>query len=138
MRKPQVDLNDESIRINFHDYVIDIIFQENRAYETILLGQTEPKELSMYRVKKFYNSNWIKDNNVRFEHKRIKTFFRNGQVLAIDKGIDGRLFLKVYEANEYNEWRGNYFWIASYFENHRLNQNEFYLMDMKNPVRVWK
>ena len=134
IRKPNIEIVDDVISIHFWDYTIEINIEEDKLY---FVCQGERRRILTTNIKKEYDLKTKKDRNNDLEHKRFLTHWVKGQVLVGDVGHDGRIFFMVFTQDAYRHYRGKPFWIVSYFNNRHRKQKQFFVSDMKEPVRVW-
>lgn len=86
-------------------------------------------------VQRGYNGGYQKKENAEIHPKyRLKYVKAKGFMIGLDSGNDGRLFFKVWTADNYRRFRGEPDWIASYWAD--LIVTKFYINNLHKPF-MW-
>ena len=74
-------------------------------------------------------------NELLWEKKRVKYVKEYPFMIGLDKGSDGRLFWKVWDAETYRKFRGKPLFVCSYWNDKEVKK--FYWEDLRNPIALF-
>jgi len=124
--KISVLFSDFCVKISFfgkHHFIVDL--ETNRIFYN-------GEDITFAYLRK-YKLSYAKEHNIKkWKKTRIIYIKHYPYMIGLDKGSDGRLFWKVWDADSYRVFRGKPLWVCSYWE------KKFYIKDLSNPIRIYE